>query len=307
MTVRRLDARNQRKRFREVYGRRGPLLLPVGPSYKRKVMASRLDSAPKNRRRTEAKRIQDWIKALNLSSKTRADKSELTGLQNDAIDDLVEVLKAIASLLETDAAELPGDVLEKHLVAMRAVAQAFGAELTLNGDSQTKARGNRIQKACPPGIYQAVSDWVLIRRRLGSKDVLRSVRHGLETGVRRGYTEEEFDVLKRIGAATRGQIIQRGSAMAARRFRIPPDAVVFINGRFSGGGVSPRNGITLEWVRSRVKTIHWGKVQRYVRDTYPAGAAPLGRLLTGSVENFTKWITRNGDGLLADLPNKGGI
>jgi len=308
MTARRLDARNQRKRFREVYGRRGPFLLPAGPSYKRKVVASRPDSVPKNRPRAEAKRIRDWIKALNLSSEARAEKSELTDRQNDSIDHLVEVLKAIASLLETNDTQLPGDLLERHLVAMRDVAQAFGAELTLNGDSQTKARGNHIQKACPPGIYQAVSEWVLTRRSLGSKDVLRSVRHGLETGVRRGYTEKEFDVLKRIRAATREQIIQLGGgALIARRFRISGDAVVFKDGRFLGGALAPRDGVTLEWARSRMKTIHWGKIQRCVRDTYPAGKAPLGRLLTGSVENFTKWIARNGDGLLEDLPDKGGI
>jgi hypothetical protein len=303
MTVRRLDARNQRKRFQELYGRR-ICLLPHRPSYKQKVQA-RLGSAPDkdDPGRAEAKRIRAWLNGL----RPWIDSRRLSEGQAEAIHDLVLALEAIAKRLEAGDTELPIALTKKHLVALRDVARAFGAELRRDGDRRARPQAGRIQRGCPPGIYQAVSEWVLTRRSLGSKDVLRSVRRGLETGVRRGYTDEEFDVLKRIGDATREQIIQRGPAIVARRLRVPTDRIVFINGRFFGGGLSPRDEGTLEWVRSQIKTIHWGKIQRYVRDTYPAGKAPLGRLLTGSVENFTKWIVRNGDGLLADLPAKGGI
>src|SRR4029453_3724839 len=57
---------------------------------------------------------------------------------------------------------------------------------------------------------------------------------------------------------------------------------------------------------SGIKTIHWQKIQRHVRSSYVSAGepVPLGRVLTGSVENFTRWLVRHGGGLLEELPDR---
>jgi hypothetical protein len=290
-----LDREEQRRRFLELYGYPRPTL-PPRRSYREHVLGRPLPQDSENSGREEAARIGRWIDELERQ-RPRTDKSEFTSRQNDALEALVTVLQSIAEQLEAVGAELPEALTERHLTVMSDVARAFGAELTRNMQGQRKT---------PTGIAASISQWVPIRRALGSKDALRSAGSGLETGVQRGYAPKVFEVLTRIREATEAQIFQRGRALAARHLRVPVDRVVVRDGQFFDGGDSARHGIDVEWARSRMKTIHWQKIQRHVRSSYVSAGepVPLGRVLTGSVENFTRWLVRHGGGLLEELPDR---
>jgi len=296
MARRPLARQEQKRRFLERYGH-ALSTLPSRPSY-RQVVLTRPNRAPARggAERADAQRcgalakvFREWV----------ADWKP-TGEKADAIGDFIRYFEAIARAGDTQA---PNGLSEEQ--RRMAGVDPVGAALARGArDEHSPIRDAK--PPCLPAIEHWALEWIEVSRALGAKNILRRIRRGLETGVQRGYSPEEFDLLTRVREATETQIIQRGRGLAARHLRVPVDRIVFLDGRFFGGTASPRNGIPVEWARSRMTTIRWKQIQRHVSSSYlPEGVPPLlGHVLSGTVENFTRWLVRHGDGLLEELPDR---
>src|SRR5262245_7765912 len=277
-----LGRQEHKRRLLERYGH-ALSTLPSRPSYRR-VVLTRPDGAPARggaeaadaqRCGALAKAFREWVAVWKPA-----------GEKADAIGDFIRYLETIARAGDTQA---PNGLSEEQ--RRMAGVDPVGAVLA----RVARDEHSPIRDAKPPGllaIEHLALEWIEVSRALGAKNILRRIRRGLETGVQRGYSREELDVLTRVRAATEAQIIARGRGIIARLQRVPVDRIIVRNGKLFSGRALPRHGIPVACARSQMKTIHWQKIQRHVRSSYVSAGepVPLGRVLTGSVENFTRWL-----------------
>jgi hypothetical protein len=131
-----------------------------------------------------------------------------------------------------------------------------------------------------PLIARIVAEWRAARRMYGDKQALRWVRQGEETGVRRPPTVPQLHVLAAAAAEVRRQLAESENRNGVEWKRVQ-DAL-------------RRDRRLLDRLERLPKT-------RRSKAGTTKGEAPK---LDGSLETFTRWLRRHGDGWLEILPKR---